>query len=289
MNKVLITGSEGMLGKALARALESEKTQIIRADINSAEEPIDITDKNAVTGFIEQIRPDIIVNTAAYTDVGGCEKNPEKAYSVNTQGVKNIACAARKSNSFLIQISTDYVFDGRKTIPYTVKDRPNPINIYGKSKLEAEDAVRDMLDNYVIIRTSWLFGKTGKNFVDSIIGQAESGRPLKVVDDQAGCPTYVQDLATAIVKLLPRTYNLEPKTIIHITNSGSCTWYEFAKEILKIKNTGNIRIEPVKSNEISSPAKRPEMSVLDNSEYIELTGNTLPCWQDALRRYLEAE
>jgi dTDP-4-dehydrorhamnose reductase len=319
MKKVLITGSKGMLGRALIRSLDGhDSVQAIGTDLLSEEHKLDITDANQVSGFIKGIMPDIIIHAAAYTDVDGCEQHPERAYAVNAEGTKNIAQAAKDVNAFMIHISTDYVFDGEKTSPYIETDKTSPINIYGESKLLAERAIKDTMDNYLIIRTSWLFGKGGKNFVDSIIQKVEAGEKLTVVDDQKGSPTYTTDLAIAICKLLdssalrPQNDNTcnskgainpchsegvcrrqtteeskhaTPK-ILHVTNSGSCTWYEFAKEILRIKNIENIKIKPIKSDEISLPAKRPAMSVLDNAEYAKITGKALPPWQDALHRYV---
>jgi dTDP-4-dehydrorhamnose reductase len=300
MKKVLITGSRGMLGRALIRSLDgNDSVQAIGTDLLSEEHKLDIVDANQVSDFIKGIMPDIIIHAAAYTDVDGCEQYPERAYAVNAEGTKNIARAAKDVNAFLIHISTDYVFDGEKTSPYIETDATSPINIYGESKLSAERAIKDTMDNYLIIRTSWLFGKGGKNFIDSIIQKALSCQDLKVVNDQSGCPTYTEDLAIAIVGFLSRVCNLQPETCnlkpatcnlqpatLHITNSGSTTWYEFAKEILRIKSIENIKIKPIKSDEISLPAKRPVMSVLDNAEYTKLTGQALPPWQDALHRYV---
>ncbi len=298
MKKVLITGSEGMLGRALIRSLDgNDSVQAIGTDLLSEEHELDIVDANQVSDFIKGIMPDIIIHAAAYTDVDGCEQYPERAYAVNAEGTKNIAQAAKDVNAFLIHISTDYVFNGEKTSPYIETDATSPINIYGESKLSAERAIKDTMDNYLIIRTSWLFGKGGKNFVDSIIKKALSGQDLRVVNDQSGCPTYTEDLAEAIKRLSLRgspsaslRVNSATEAIIspylNVTNSGSCTWYEFAKEILRIRNIENIKIEPIKSGEISLPAKRPVMSVLDNAEYANLTGKALPPWQDALHRYV---
>jgi dTDP-4-dehydrorhamnose reductase len=322
MNKILITGSEGMLGKALMHSFKTDGIKAIGADIKSNKNPLDITSAGNTAGFIKNTHPDIIIHTAAYTDVDGCEKTPEKAYAINAEGTKNIAQSAKNMGCFLIYISTDYVFDGKKTGPYNEKDKPGPISVYGKSKLLGEEAIKDILDKYLIIRTSWLFGENGKNFVDTIIKQAESGKSLKVVDDQTGCPTYTQDLALAIKSLslrgprVKRGGRSNPKSIfnlmianlslgihlgtphrgtpskvegppatLNITNSGSCSWYEFAKEILKLKGIKGIDITPVSSSEMPRPAQRPKMSVLDNSEYIKLFGKPLPSWQNALERY----
>jgi len=296
MKKILVTGSEGMLGRALMEVLASNDIQLIGVDIRSKENQLDITKPKEVNNLIKNINPDIIIHAAAYTDVDGCENTPEKAYMVNVEGTKNIAQAAKNAGAFLIYLSTDYVFDGKKKTPYTEKDEPCPISVYGKSKLSGEKAIKDMLDNYLIIRTSWLFGKGGKNFVDTIIEKAEKSQALKVVDDQIGCPTYAVDLADAILRLCHSEGALateESKRVIpatlNIANSGSCSWYEFAKEIIQSKGIKNTELKPASSNEITRPAKRPKMSALDNSEYIKLIGKALPTWQDALKRYLREE
>jgi dTDP-4-dehydrorhamnose reductase len=289
MKKILVTGSEGMLGKAIVKSLKSGGARVICTDIQSGENRLDITMPEQVSDFVERIKPDIIIHTAAYTDVDACEKFPEKAYAVNAKGVKNIAWAAKDTRAFLIYISTDYIFDGEKKAPYVEQDRPDPISVYGKSKLAGEDAVRGIIDGYLIIRTSWLFGKGGKNFVDTIIEKAKSGKALRVVDDQKGSPTYAADLAEAIKTLLLTAYNQQPATIMHITNSGACTWHEFAKEILRLKEIDGIEIESVSSYDMPMSAKRPAMSILDNSRYISLSGRALPPWQDALKCYLGEE
>jgi dTDP-4-dehydrorhamnose reductase len=318
--KILITGSEGMLGRALIKAFAGNDIKTVGADIRSAENRLDITIPDEVNHFVEHIRPDIIIHSAAVTDVDGCESHPEQAYFVNAEGTKNMAWAAKNTGSFFIYLSTDYVFDGKKKTPYTEQDKPNPLSVYAKSKLSGEKAVRDILENYFIIRTSWLFGQGGRNFVDSILKQAKPGNELEVVDDQIGSPTYAKDLAGAIYNLLdssalwPQNDNRchsegvpnlchsegvrrrrateeskknDMPATLHLTNSGSCSWYEFAKEIIRLKGIDTFSITPISSDDIRRPAKRPNMSVLDNSKYIQLTGKALPSWQDALKRYLK--
>lgn len=281
-----------MLGQAFMRSLSSRKIMAEGADIQSEANAVDITSIGNTVDLLNRISPDIVIHAAAYTDVDGCELNPDKAYLVNGEGTKNVAEACKGVNAFLIYISTDFVFDGTKKTPYTEEDKPNPINIYGKSKLMGEDFVKEILDNYLIIRTSWLFGKGGKNFVDTIIAKAKTEKKLKVVDDQMGSPTYIVDLADTIVDLQLTTYGSPPgggpylqlKTL-NITNSGSCSWYEFAKETLKVKGMGEVILEPATSEEIIRPARRPKMSALDNSGFVKVYGRELPSWQDALHRH----
>jgi dTDP-4-dehydrorhamnose reductase len=286
MNKILVTGSEGMLGKALMESLKANGIQAIGIDIKSAENSLDITDYEKTKVFIGDIKPDTVIHTAAFTDVDMCEESPEKAYAVNARGAENITRAVKDLKAFLIYISTDYVFDGKNNTPYTEEDTPNPISVYGKTKLEGENFIRNALSDYLIIRTSWLFGKGGKNFVDTIINKAQTTKTLKVVNDQTGSPTYAFDLAEAIRTLLVANRNLQFTAVLNITNQGACTWYEFAKEIIKLKGIKGVDIVPIQSSESSRPAKRPGMSILDCSKYKKLINKPLPLWQNALERYL---
>ncbi|MEK6715083.1 MAG: dTDP-4-dehydrorhamnose reductase, partial [Candidatus Omnitrophota bacterium] len=249
----------------------------------------DITKFNQVKKTILAAAPDIVIHTAAYPDVDGCEKNREIAKVVNTQGAVNIAKVSQEIDAALFFISTDYVFDGKKESSYRESDRPSPLNAYGRQKLEAEEFIRRNLSKYFIIRTSWLYGKGGRNFVDTIINSANANSELKVVDDQIGGPTYVVDLAGAL-KALVNKIKTAPKKyagIYNITNSGKCSWYEFAKTILKIKNI-EIRITPLKSFRLTRPAKRPENSLLNNSKFNRLTHKPMRRWKKALCAYLES-
>jgi len=283
--KVLVTGSEGMLGKALMHSLAGHGISAEGVDIKSRANAVDIIDSNAIEQMITKIEPETVIHAAGYTDVDGCELDPDKAYLVNAEGTRNVAQCCEKIGVFLIYISTDFVFDGDKIRPYTEEDMPGPVNIYGKSKLKGEDSIKDVMDNYLIIRTSWLFGSGGKNFVDTIITKSEEGKRLDVVGDQIGSPTYTVDLAEAIVSLQSLVFSLQFK-MLNITNSGSCSWYDFAKEILRVKGMEKAPLERISSEELSRPAKRPRMSVLDNSRFKELKGSLLPDWQDALKRYI---
>ncbi|UCH12906.1 MAG: dTDP-4-dehydrorhamnose reductase [Candidatus Omnitrophota bacterium] len=293
--KILITGSSGMLGQALCAKL-ADRHEVIGIDIKEVAEcklqladffQLDITDRNLIIQKIEEVAPDIIIHCAAYTDVDGCESNPEKAQELNVATTATIAEGCKLTSSYMIYISTDFVFDGKKKSPYTEKDRPNPINIYGKTKLEGEDAVKDMLDKYLIIRTSWLFGKGGKNFVDIILNRAKKEKELKVVNDQIGCPTYAIDLAGAVASVISNQLPVISGRLLNITNSGSCTWYEFAREIFGLANISGVDIMPISSEELGRPARRPKMSVLDNTKFREISDRYLPPWRDALKRYLE--
>lgn len=266
--------------------------------------PCDITDRKAVKKLIGKIKPDVVIHAAAWTDVDGCERDPKKACRVNGEGTKNVAEACKGSGAALIYISTDFVFDGKKRRPYKESDRPHPISAYGYSKLKGEEAVRKTLKKYFIIRTSWLYGKHGKNFVDTIIAKAKSGDPLRIVDDQVGSPTYTKDLAKAIHKLLRKlftSYELvrseaEPPRkglvtsygIYHISNLGSVSWYEYTKEILKLAGCPT-KVIAISSKKLDRPARRPAMSVLDNSKFEKFTGFKMRHWKSSLKCYLIKE
>ena len=275
--KVLVFGARGMLGKDLVPAL-SVKHQVLGRDI----EDLNIADQQRVQKEIETMRPQVVVNAAAYTDVDGCEAKRELAFSVNAEGARNIAAGCAASNARMIHLSTDYVFDGTSSAPYREEDPPNPLNVYGASKLQGERQIREVLENHLIIRTEWLFGRHGKNFVDTILRLAAQQEELRVVNDQRGAPTFTKDLSWAIEKLLEK----EAKGILHITNSGSCTWFEFARQILKEKNIDNGSIVPISSAALTRPAKRPANSVLDCHRFENLVGQKMRTWEEALKEYL---
>lgn len=275
--KVLVFGARGMLGKDLVPAL-SVKHQVLARDI----EDLNIADQQRVQKEIETLRPQVVVNAAAYTDVDGCEAKRELAFSVNAEGARNIAAGCAASNARMIHLSTDYVFDGTSSAPYREEDPPNPLNVYGASKLQGERQIREVLENHLIIRTAWLFGRHGKNFVDTILRLATQQEELRVVNDQRGAPTFTKDLSWAIEKLLEK----EAKGILHITNSGSCTWFEFARQILKEKNIDNGSIVPISSAALTRPAKRPANSVLDCHRFENLVGQKMRTWEETLKEYL---
>lgn len=275
--KVLVFGARGMLGKDLVPAL-SVKHQVLARDI----EDLNIADQQRVQKEIETLRPQVVVNAAAYTDVDGCEAKRELAFSVNAEGARNIAAGCAASNARMIHLSTDYVFDGTSSAPYREEDPPNPLNVYGASKLQGERQIREVLENHLIIRTEWLFGRHGKNFVDTILRLAVQQEELRVVNDQRGAPTFTKDLSWAIEKLLEK----EAKGILHITNSGSCTWYEFARQILIEKKIDHVSIVPISSAALTRPAKRPANSVLDFHRFENLLGQKMRTWEEALKEYL---
>lgn len=274
--KILITGSNGMLGHDLASALEGHEL------ILTTSKTLDITDKDSVLEFICNAKPDVVINSAAYTDVDGCEENPDLAYAVNGDGVRNLALACHEVDCPLVHISTDYVFDGRATEPIAEDGEIGPISVYGKSKLEGEKAIQEILDKYFIIRTAWLYGINGKNFPRTMLELAESHSEITVVYDEVGTPTYTPDLAYGISKLIETDHY----GIYHLTNSGSCSWCEFARYIFDVADK-EVEVIPVTASEFARPAPRPSYSVLENKNWVENGFEPLRNYKEAIKEYIE--
>jgi len=278
--KILIIGAQGMLGSDLLTTLR-KKYDAVGKDIDD----FDITNIKGSKKEIIKINPSIVINLAAYTDVDGCESNEKLAFSVNAEGAKNIAEICREIKAKLIHVSTDYVFDGRKEKPYLENDQPNPLNIYGKSKLKGEEYIQDILTDFLIIRTQWLYGEKGKNFVDTILGLAKEKRELNVVDDQIGSPTFTRDLSEVIDVMLDSSGN----GIYHASNGGYCSWYQFSQEILKISAIENVKLNPVGSDEFVRPALRPFFSRFSCKKLEKLIGKVMRPWPEALAEYLKGK
>ncbi|MCD6539150.1 MAG: dTDP-4-dehydrorhamnose reductase [Candidatus Omnitrophica bacterium] len=281
--KVAVIGATGQLGTDLCQKLKSKEV------VPLTHSDIEVTDINSVERIFQKYRVDVIINTAAFHKVDECEENPEKAFKVNALGARNVAVVAQKIGAKLVYISTDYVFGGEKgrNIPYNEFDVPSPLNVYGKSKLAGENFVKEFCLKHFIIRTSGLFGIAGArgkggNFVETIIKLAKEKSELKVVNDQIFSPTYTKDLAEKILQLI----NTEYYGIFHITNKGFCSWYEFAKKILKLTGI-KISVIPITSEEFSQKVKRPNYSVLDNYHLRLLGMDDLKPWQEALKEYLK--
>jgi len=241
----------------------------------------DIRDRTRVLQVVQKTEPQWIVLSAAYTDVDGCENNPELAFAVNRDGAANVARAAKEVGARLLFLSSDYVFDGKKTMPYEIGDSRNPQSVYGRTKAEAEVRLLELMPECCIVRTSWLFGIGGKCFPDTILKLAASRPALDVVEDQRGSPTYVIDLARAIVSLCRK----EANGIVHVTNSGDCSWFEFAQQIVQRSGLATT-VRPTSSEQSARPAPRPAYSVLSASS-LHALGIAMPSWQDALQRYME--
>ena len=275
--KILITGSNGMLAHDLINALQERHDLIL-----TTSKTLDITDKKQTIDYICDKKPDLVINSAAYTDVDGCEENQDLAYSVNGEGVRNLALACRDIDCPLVHISTDYVFDGSATKPIREDGEIGPISVYGKSKLEGEQAIQDILDKYFIIRTAWLYGINGRNFPKTMLELAENHPEITVVYDEVGTPTYTPDLAEGISQLIETDYY----GIYHLTNSGSCSWCEFARYIFEIAGK-DVKVIPVTASEFARPAPRPSYSVLDNTNWIERGFKPLRSYKDAIKEYIE--
>jgi dTDP-4-dehydrorhamnose reductase len=277
MSDILVTGARGMLGREVVRALSSRHA-VVGVDI----EEFDIRDAAATLNAIRRTSPDIIVNCAAYTDVDGAEARRELAFAVNADGAGNVARAAGEVGAAIVHISTDYVFDGESKSPYRENDTPNPLNIYGESKLAGEKAVAESGAQYLTLRTAWLYGHGSPNFVETMLRLAGEQESLRVVDDQEGMPTSAADLAMIIVDLLPTGV----RGVLNATNSGSCTWFTFARRILELSGGSEVVIEPVRTEEFTRPAKRPRRSVLSLVRLTESLGWEPRSWQEALADYL---
>lgn len=273
--KVLILGATGLLGKALVREWTGDEVRAMGS------RDLDIRDSAKVSDVVGKFRPDWIVLAAAYTDVDGCESHSELAFSVNHDGAVNVADAAREAGAKIVFLSSDYVFDGKKTAPYEVDDKRNPQSVYGHSKAEAEIRLLEILPNCCIARTSWVFGIGGRCFPDTILRLATNRPALDVVNDQRGCPTFTVDLSRAIIQLCRKNAS----GIVHVTNAGDCSWFEFAQEIITGSGLAT-EVRPVSSQQMSRPAPRPAYSVLSATS-LRRYGIEMPGWKDALSRYLE--
>ena len=276
----LLIGSKGMLGRDLMGVLRSSflDDEVVGWDI----EEIDIQKEEESVLRIEKLQPDILIHVAAYTDVDGCERNEEKAFAVNAEGTKNVALAASRCRAKLVYLSTDYVFDGSKTEPYVESDLPHPLNVYGRSKLQGEQYVQEWVKNGLIVRTQWLYGRYGKNFVASVLRQAREKKALSIVNDQMGSPTYTADLAKAISVLI----QFDAQGIFHVANSDRCTWYAFGQAILNLSGMNEVKVIPISSEELGRPAVRPSYSVFNCQKLKEKTGLVLRPWSEALKDYL---
>lgn len=280
-DSILVVGSSGQLGHELVRPYATCAVEMA-LQIRGVDLPeLDITHGASVLAAVEKARPRAVINAAAYTDVDGCEANAATAFAVNADGAANLARACRQVGCKLVHVSTDYVFDGRKRTPYDVDDRVNPQGVYGKSKAEGETRIREIAPDHILVRTSWLFGTHGKNFVKTILQMATERSELRVVADQVGRPTYAADLATVLVALaqsdLTGTY--------HFANEGTCTWNGLATEI--VRQAGLTRlVRPMSTAEVGRPAPRPAYSVLDTQKLTSHTGIVPRPWQEALRECL---
>lgn len=272
--KVLVTGAKGMLGEDLCPMLEDFGFEVLETDRDS----LDITDEMAVFRFFKEEKPDFVVHCAAFTDVDGAEKESELAEKINVKGAENVAKAAENVDAGIVYISTDYVFSGEKTGMYLPADRTSPVNKYGKTKLDGERAVRKLCKRHYIIRTSWLYGHYGKNFVETMIALKDK-KEIKVVEDQVGCPTWTVVLSERIAEMIDAGEDEYPYGTYQICSSDATTWYEFAKEIFRLVGA-EVKVVSCTSAEFEREAKRPKNSAMK-------TCLETPCWKDSLKEYIE--
>lgn len=273
--RILLTGARGQLGHDLVEALGAEEVVAV------GHSELDIADRVAVSQAVRAARPDWIVNAAAFNDVDLAESARAAAFAVNADGPAYLAAAAKAVGARLVHVSTDYVFNGRKGEPYTEDDTPEPLSVYGASKRAGEVRVLDSGGRASVLRTAWLYGSHGKNFVKAILAAASSGKPLRVVADQVGSPTWTRDLAFAIRDLLAT----DMAGLFHVVNSGACSRYEFARAILQ----GGGEVEAVKSSEMPRPAPRPANSSLRSTRWAEGGMRAMRPWQEALAEFLRDE
>ncbi|QQE79199.1 dTDP-4-dehydrorhamnose reductase [Alicyclobacillus sp. SO9] len=274
--KALVTGARGQLGRDVVSLFSH-----YHDTFGFGRDQLDITDADTVRKIIREMEPDVVIHTAAYTAVDRAEEDKHQAFVVNAQGSQNVAAAAAEVGAKLCAISTDYVFDGQASTPYTEDSKVNPQSVYGQSKLAGEDYVREITDSHFIVRTSWVFGVHGNNFVKTLLKLGKQGKPLKVVNDQFGSPTSTADLAKLLLELVASnrfgTY--------HASNTGVCSWYDFSREIFRQAGI-QVEVEPCTTEEFSRPAPRPAYSVLAHDALRENGFHLLQPWQDALRDFL---
>ncbi len=275
--KILIIGHKGMLGSDLLEMCKNNKFDVVGVDADE----LDITDLRNTKEKVTQIKPTVVINCAAYTNVDGCEENIDLAYKVNGLGARNLAIATNEVNAKLVHISTDYVFDGEGNEELKEYDLVNPLSVYGKSKLMGEEMIKSFHNKYFILRTQWLYGKNGNNFVETMLKLSKERDSLMVVDDQIGSPTFTKDLCKAILEVI----NTENYGIYHVSNSGQASWYQFAKDIFELSNI-NINLKPCITEQFPRPAHRPKYSVMDNN-MLRINGfNELRNYKEALEEYL---
>lgn len=279
MKKIMVTGCNGQLGREIQKEYENDEVELLCTDVGD----LDISDNAQIMEYVRQQKPDVIINCAAYTAVDACENAWDLAYRINAIGPRNLAIAAREVGAKLVHISTDYVFEGNASVPYTEFDEVHPVSAYGKTKLEGERFVQQFADRYFILRTAWLYGD-GNNFAKTMLRLSENHEKVRVVCDQFGSPTSAAELAKVIHVLEPTAnYGL-----FHATCEGSCSWADFAEEVFRLAQKST-KVERVTTEEYASPTKRPAYSVLDNYMLRLTTDYRMADWKDALRVYFQGK
>ena len=282
--KILVTGSRGMLGRYLVGMLSNLSAagnvglEVIATDY----EQLDITHPQNTLRFVSGCEPDVIVNCVAFTNVDACETQVSDAFAVNAGGAKSVAMAGKEVGAKIVHISTDYVFDGSKRDSYCETDKPNPLSVYGKSKLAGELAIQETADNYAILRTAWVFGPYRRNFVTAILERGKKDRKVSVVTDQHGSPTYTADLSQAVWNVISQ----DVRGLYHFTNMGRCSRYEWARKIFELTGE-DVSVLPVKTADYKRAAVVPQNSALNCAKYLLATGHKIRHWQEALEEYLQ--
>jgi dTDP-4-dehydrorhamnose reductase len=280
MSRILVIGAKGMLGRDLMKELRLSfpDDEVLGWDIDE----IDIRREQETVTKIERVQPAIVINLAGYTDVDGCESNEQEAFAVNADGMRHVALGVRRCGAKVIYLSTDYVFDGEKGAPYLEDDPPNPLNIYGRSKWKGEQSVLKLAGDGLIIRTQWLYGRYGRNFVTAILRQAKEKKVLSIVNDQIGSPTYTVDLSRAISLLIRK----KASGIFHVTNSDFCSWYDFGQATLRLSGVEEVEVLSISSRELDRKAARPSYSVFSTEKFKQEIGIKLRPWSEALKDFL---
>jgi dTDP-4-dehydrorhamnose reductase len=273
--RILVTGANGQLGQEISRQIRNH--ELILTDVKT----LDITNASVVSGFFREIKPQAVIHCAAYTNVDAAQSDPDIVFQVNVVGAQNIAVGCLESGARMVYISTDYIFDGKQKIPYREFDQPNPQSVYGVTKWQGEQIVRQILGRHYIIRTAWLYG-AGNNFVKTMLHMAKQNPTLRVVNDQVGTPTSTVELSKAILALI----STDAYGTYHATCQGECSWYEFACEIFSLTRK-SVKVIPVTTEEFPRPAKRPAYSVLDNYMLRMTVGDPMCPWKEALKEYLK--
>jgi dTDP-4-dehydrorhamnose reductase len=282
--KILIIGCNGMLAQDLKKVLQNNNIEQFGVDIPEC----DITSPDSVKAILEQQQPTVVINCAAYTAVDKAESEQDAAYSVNVTGAEVLARLSVEYNYKLVHISTDFVFSGEQSTPYTEDAAASPLGVYGQTKYEGEQKIQEFAKDCLIVRTAWLYGANGNNFVKTMLDLASRHPELKVIADQIGSPTWTTDLSNALVKLLQK----QAQGLFHFSNSGQCSWHGFAEQIIAngqemglLEKT--VPVKPIPTSEYPTPAKRPAFSLLNKAKYISLTGEVPPDWQDSLKEMMK--
>jgi dTDP-4-dehydrorhamnose reductase len=274
--RIAVTGSKGQLGEALQKMLQRE--QLLLMDLPEH----DITDLDGICGAVRSFGPDVVIHTAAATDVDGCERQPKVAYCVNAVGTRNMAVAAQQSGAPLVYISTDYVFDGRKDEPYWEYDRPNPLSVYARSKWAGEQIVRDLLQRFYVVRVAWLYGDGPRNFVRTVLRLAQERGELQMVTDEVGSPTWAEDVAEALSRLI----QYPAYGFYHLPNAGTCSRYEWTLEILRLAGLAHVPVTPIR--DYARDARVPKRVALHNCTAAQL-GIRMRPWRRALEAFMRQE